>query len=122
MLILSILTFLITWTMVLSTAGVRYARGTLKGANQKPSQTYLFATIMEISGLDQCMKECLFTEECLTTVYDSDLNVCYQYNNSTLDVELGIKQTAVVKEYGYVTYMGESIFITILVFWSNHSL
>ena len=94
--------------MVLSATPIRHARGTFKGVNRKPSQAYLFSTILERRHLDQCMKECLFSEKCLTTVFDDELGACHQYNNFILNIELDIRQTAVVKINGEVTNAGKS--------------
>ena len=57
--------------------------------------------------LRQCMKDCLMTGDCLTTVFDEVLGLCSLYNSSLLTQSLGSKETAVTAESTTIKYQGK---------------
>ena len=64
--------------VVLSTAGTRF-----KQVDNKPPDSDNIAVVSDQNHLRFCMKECLLMEDCLTTVFDSDLAQCDLYNSTS---------------------------------------
>ena len=85
-------------TASLDKQNIKSSSAKFKGVNLKPSDVNKTSVVDDKQHFAHCMNICLFTADCLTTVFDEGLGQCSLYNSSTLEQTLSGGETAVMKE------------------------
>ena len=90
--------FPVITTATLLEQNVKSSSAKFKGVNLKPFDVNKMTVIGDRKHLRHCMKICLLTADCLTTVFDDGLGQCSLYNSSTLAQTLSRDETAVIRD------------------------
>ena len=77
------------------------------GVLSKPSDNHKFLVVNGKNHLRYCLQECMTTDGCLVTVFDSALNECHMFNSTTLVNSLDGQQKAALLDAKSVVRIGE---------------